>query len=113
MPPVSIFAVMIAGALLGCNPQGTDPSSDAPSDDLPATGQLSLEPPPRGRCPAYQGALDHLVGELLDDVRDQIPAEGDQFATRVPGRIYTQEYRRDRTLAFLDAEGRIEHVSCG
>ncbi len=93
MSHVSFFAFVIAGALFGCEPQVAATSSD--------------------RCPAYEGALDHLVGELLDHVRDQIPAEDDQFATRVPGGFYTREYRRERTLAYLDADGRIERLSCG
>lgn len=68
----------------------------------------------RQTCQHDAGIYDWFIGKPLDEVRDYFPAgNGRIFATREPGKIYTQEFVQGRTLAVLDENGRIVHIRCG
>ncbi|MHB0776147.1 I78 family peptidase inhibitor [Halomonas sp. WWR20] len=61
-------------------------------------------------------AVQSAVGRALDEaLRERLASESGAARVRTmrPGQAYTMDYREDRLSVRVDAQGRIESLSCG
>ncbi len=123
MTPVFKFAVLSGLALIaGCSATTTDPVAvaspsmpPAAADALPPMmpveelGSADVRPPITGSCGMED--LQQYVGWPRTSVsRNVLPAN---FRVLGPHSVTTMEYRAERLTVRIDANDRIESISCG
>lgn len=109
----SLFVVLpLCAVLSACATGSTDGAGAPPPAPLASAGIQPIEDGPACKpevLPGYVGKT--ATPELLEEIRSRSGAR--HMRVGKPGMAMTMDFRPDRVTLYVDADNRIESISCG